>query len=330
MAREADATSILVADIERGGVFASVIGTLSLMQPEDRDRVRWIVINKFGGDISLFEDGLRMLEERAGKRVLGVLPVYPQMRLPEEDSLALQERPETAFSAGRLKIAVVALPHMANFTDFLDLEREPGVSLRYLRTPTQLANADVVIIPGTKTTLGDLKWLEAEAWFSALQRFPGEVIGICGGFQMLGSRISDPDGHDGVAGSLDGLGLLPAETTMICDKTLRRTKLQSLLPGLDVGADVYEIHAGETQVSAGTPAFTADGRAEGCSVQNGRVWGTYAHGLFTSTEFLRAWLLSRYRSANIDAEPLWNTASDRFDEWADFLEAHLRLDWLVQ
>jgi adenosylcobyric acid synthase len=278
MARLARAPVLLVGDIDRGGVFASLVGTMALLPRADRRRVRGFVINKFRGDSALLAPALRDLVRRTQVPVAGVVPFLPGLGLPEEDSVAL-DRMVRADSAG-LQVAVVRLPHIANFTDFAPLETESDVRLVYAQSPRDLAGAVLVILPGSKDTIADLRALRAGGFAPAIadhHRRGGHVLGVCGGYQMLGRAVSDP--HRVESGGVEpGLGLLPVRTVLAPEKITRRVRARWLAGGRDF--EGYEIHMGETTRVGARPLLEIEGRAEGCVSPDGRVWGTYLHGLF--------------------------------------------------
>ena len=280
VARMAGAPVLLVGDIDRGGVFASLLGTMTLLPPADRRRVRGYVLNKFRGDVRLLAPATDDLRRRTGVPVVGVVPFLRDLALPEEDSVALDHA--TPARAG-LRIAVVRLPHIANFTDFAPLESEPGISLVYAETARDLADAALVILPGSKDTIADLRTLRARGLLDAVDahhRQGGRVLGVCGGFQMLGRTVADPHRVES-GGREDGLGLLPVATTLARRKVTRRVRARWLPAGPDF--DAYEIHVGETVADPPSrPLLEIEGRAEGCVSADGRVWGTYLHGLFES------------------------------------------------
>lgn len=298
VARLARAPVLLVGDIDRGGVFASLFGTLALLTPADRRRVRGLIINKFRGDSSLLDPALAFLRRKARRPVLGVVPMLPDLHLPEEDSVALEEPlGQRGRETPRVRIAVIHLPHIANFTDFRPLELEAGVEVVYARRPEDLAGARLVIIPGSKDTIADLRFLKAHGFAQALSAHVergGAAGGICGGFQMLGRSVADPHGVES-GGEETGLGLLPVETVLLPAKTTRRVRAR-LLPGPWGEAqgewEAYEIHAGVTTGSGslqplfavspegGAPGQTTDGAV----TEDGRVWGTYLHGCFDAPE----------------------------------------------
>jgi adenosylcobyric acid synthase len=282
VARMAGAPVLLVGDIDRGGVFASLVGTMALLPSADRRRVRGFVINKFRGDRRLLAPALRDVSRRTRVPVVGVVPFLPDLSLPEEDSMALDAGTAPA-PAGGLHVAVVRLPHIANFTDFAPLESEPGVSLAYAAAPRDLDGAALVIVPGSKDTIADLRALKASGLAAALVAHHargGRLLGICGGFQMLGRIVADPHAVES-GGREAGLALLPVATTLARRKITRRVRGRWLPDG--PALEAYEIHVGET-VADGPPAplFEVEGRAEGCVAPDGQVWGTYLHGLFES------------------------------------------------
>ena len=265
MARYADAAVILVADIDRGGVFASCYGSIKLQTPEDQQRIKGIIINKFRGDLRLFDEGRKMLEEICGVPVLGVVPYFKDIFIDEEDSVALEKKslPSNG-AAGSISIAVVLLRHISNFTDFNTLERDPRVNLFYTNNVSDLSRADIIILPGTKATLDDLMELRRNGCAQAIQRAHRDgkmVIGICGGYQMLGQTVSDPYGIEGAIPSLPGLGILPIHTTMTPEKTTRQVTFK--FNGHECQG--YEIHQGVSDTSEAI-------------LQTDHCIGTYIHG----------------------------------------------------
>ena len=242
MAQHAKADVILVGDIDRGGVFASVYGSIMLQSPEDRSLIKGIIINKFRGDMRLFDEGRRMLEDLCGIPVLGVIPYYKDIYIDEEDSVSLDKK-QRQLAEGKVNIAVILLRHISNFTDFDTLERDPRVNLFYTNNTSDLQEADIIILPGTKSTLDDLLELRRNGCAQAIlraHRNGKQVVGICGGYQMLGQTVNDPDGIEGSISSLPGLGLLPIHTTMTAEKTTR----QVTFPFNGQTCQGYEIHQG--------------------------------------------------------------------------------------
>jgi adenosylcobyric acid synthase len=340
MAHAANAACLLVGDIDRGGVFASLLGTVELLDEADRARIRGFAINKFRGDLSLLRPGVDAMEQRLGIPCVGVVPFLHDVGLEEEDSVSLEDRrtPERVWhgrvSSGPerpLRIGVVALPHMANFTDFDALAAEPSVSLAFLDAPEQMSLADVLILPGSKQTLDDLEWLQVRGITARMREHAGPLIGICGGFQMLGRAIDDPFGVEsgGVPRSIRGLDLLPVRTVMRAEKTVRR------VTGPEWSG--YEIHMGETLYEDGARPFAeilredestaiADGARSIC----GRIWGTYVHGLFDCDGF-RHVFLDRTRLAcgltSLEKGVLVTAQRQaRIDRWAKHVEESLDLD----
>ncbi|WP_205664620.1 cobyric acid synthase [Ammonifex thiophilus] len=337
MAAWAQAPVILVADIDRGGVFAQLVGTLELLSPEERERVKGLVINKFRGELSILEPGLRFLEERTGKPVLGVLPYVELPGLGAEDSLSLRD----GGGEGEIEVAVVHLPRISNFTDFEPLSLEPDVSLRFVRHPRQLGHPDLIILPGTKSAIDALKWLRQTGWDRALLRAAREgtfLLGICGGYQLLGKELCDPGGWEGEKGSYPGLGLLEVSTVFGPEKVTRYRRAKVIARGWLVaeGTEVegYEIHRGITfPASKVTPLFAASGEEEGAWREN--VAGTYLHDLFVSDRFRRAFLdaLRRQRGLPPRSFPTLAYRQHRercLDRLAELLREHLRLELVCQ
>ena len=311
-AEAADCPVILVADIDRGGVFAHIVGTLACLSESERHRIAGFVINRFRGDIGLLEPGLAWLEEQTGKPVLGVLPYLHGMHLDAEDAVQPVQS-----GAGAFRIVVPSLPRMSNHTDFDALRAHPDVDLRFVRAGEAIPAADLVILPGSKNTRGDLAWLRAQGWPAYLARhlrYGGKLMGICGGFQMLGRSVADPHGVETEAGVSEGLGLLDVDTELAREKRLALVSGRaSMADGTPFALRGYEIHMG---VSQGTgmqqPAFVIDGRPEGACSADGQVLGTYLHGVFDHPEAgaaLLAWAglrssqvvdLAALREASID------------------------------
>lgn len=304
MADAANAKVLLVADIDRGGVFASVLGTLDLLSPQQRQRVQSFAINRFRGDVSLFEEGVRILEQRSGKRCLGVFPLLEDCAIQQEDSVALEE----AVSDPEARIAIIRLPRISNFTDFRLLRAA------WIRRPVE-RDFDWVILPGTKNTVGDLLWLREvglEAWIRQQASTGAHVLGVCGGYQMLGRTIEDPHGMEGQPGQrVEGLGFLPVDTVLEATKTVRAVRARRL--GMEFGA--YEIHLGQTRAYAPLEPFAwiHPDVAEGAVC--GRVLGTYLHGALEH----RALAESLFGAGSIceRAEAAYDRLADWFERWAD-------------
>ena len=307
VALHASAPVLLVGDIDRGGVFASLVGTLALLDEAERRLVKGLVINKFRGDLRLLEPGLAMLEERAGVPVLGVVPYLSRLQIAEEDSVALEGAlADNEALPGALDVAVIRLPRISNFDDYDALALEPGVQVRYVSCSRELGQPAAIILPGTKHTLSDLRWLREQRLdvrIIDLARDGTAVVGICGGYQMLGQTIADRLGVESQGGEkLPGLGLLPLRTEFAAAKTTHQAQAEAL-PGpgflaLAAGLAVsgYEIHMGHSErVGDGAQPlfkFTHREALDGAVDAAGRVWGTYLHGVFDNTAFRRAWLRS--------------------------------------
>ena len=305
VARYANAPVLLAGDIDRGGIFAQLIGTIWLLEPEERELVKGLIVNKFRGDLSLFADGVRILEEKSEKPVLGVLPYLHDLYLPEEDAVAL-ENPSIDAESGSdaIEIVVIHLPRIANFDDFDALAAEPGVRVRYVDHPLQIGSPDAIIIPGTKSTIDDLAWMRLVGiadWIERYAQKGGAVVGICGGYQMLGNMIQDPRHIESKLDRAPGLGLLPIETVFAEDKATHQASARvrngprwlASLEGETVTG--YEIHMGRTQGHSpwleiaernGQSVHVFDGEVS----ENGKVWGCYFHGLFANDNLRRAWL----------------------------------------
>lgn len=279
MALHAKACVYLIADIDKGGVFGSVYGTIALLEPWERALIKGIIINKFRGDIDLFAEGRKKLEEITGLPVLGVVPYATDIYIEDEDSVALKQK-QTKASIDKINIAVVLLPHISNYTDFNILERDSRVHLFYTQDPDQVAQADIILLPGTKNTLADLDFLRKKGLAqSIIKAFDAQkkVIGICGGYQIMGLEVSDPFGVESDTGLQPGLGLLPIKTILTEEKTTiqRQFKFKNY-PDICHG---YEIHMGETTGATTSPLAQTDAGPEGYLLNN-NCWGTYLHGIF--------------------------------------------------
>jgi adenosylcobyric acid synthase len=348
MARHADAAVVLVADIERGGVFAQLVGTWELLGPDDRARVAGFLINKFRGDPGLLGPGLDALRTRTGVPVLGVLPFKADLQIDQEDSLGLDETATPAASGAELAptsdaldVAVARLPGLSNATDFWPLARTAGVRVRHVADAAQLGRPDLIILPGTKSTVRDLDWLRRVGLADRITALAADrdgpvVLGVCGGFQMLGRTIDDPLGVESDRPRVAGLGLLDVTTQFTRDKARHRVSGHVIDEGSSITG--YEIHMGVTERGAGVPPWIALDRAQdGALVRDGardaagRVFGTYVHGLFDSPAFTTAWvnrLRGRRGLGPLDAAGRQDhraLLAERYARLADLLRTHVNL-----
>jgi adenosylcobyric acid synthase len=327
-AAAANVPVVLIGDIDRGGVIASLAGTHLVLERDERARIHGFVINKFRGDAKLFDQGLTAVTRLTGWPSLGVVPWLPQAAwLPAEDAMDLDRQNQ---SAATRVIAVLKLARIANFDDLDPLAMEPGVRLVFVRPGEPIpGNADVVILPGSKSTIGDLAYLRAQGWdidIHAHVRRGGQVFGLCGGYQMLGKSIADPCGVDGPPGTVAGLGLLDITTTMSGDKST--TLVSGIHCATGAAVEGYEIHLGRSDGPDCTrPVLTLNGRPDGAGSADGRVQGTYVHGLFTGDAFRRAWLANLGIASTLAYGARIETALDAL---ADHLEAHLDIDRLLK
>ena len=331
MARHADADVILVGDIDRGGVFASVYGSIMLQTPEDRRLIKGIIINKFRGDMRLFDEGRKMLEDICGIPVLGVVPYFKDIYIEEEDSVSLEKK-QRELAEGKVNVAVVLLRHISNFTDFDTLERDSRVNLFYTNNVADISRADIIILPGTKSTLDDLLELRRNGCAQAIQRAHREgkmVIGICGGYQMLGQTIEDPDGIEGTIARLPGLGLLPIHTTMTAEKKTEQVSFQ--FEGQ--ACQGYEIHQGVSDTSKAI-------------MQTDHCIGTYIHGFLDNAPVIEYILsekgkdrstqgsLCTFRSKKSEKLATALSYADfkqqQYDKLADHVRQHVDIDKLYQ
>jgi adenosylcobyric acid synthase len=337
MAQYADAPVILVADIHRGGVFAQIVGTLNCLEKTHRDRIGGFIINRFRGDISLFEDGIQWIEQKTRKNVFGVLPWYNHIRIDPEDSVVI-ENPQKVFTENSdiPAVAVIRIPHISNFTDFDPLIALDGLDLFFLEQSQTLASFKAVILPGSKNTCFDLQWIKSSGWLEKLTDYVangGHVLGICGGYQMMGNYVHDPQGLEGPPGTTPGLDLLPVETILKAPKTTTLTRFYRQ----DVRGSGYEIHMGQTKRHGGDPLFTVVERnrivcedADGCVSTDHKIMGTYIHGLFENPPITRLWLNSIGLDDVKTSELEGLEAKDKeYDLLAEYFESHIDVKELV-
>lgn len=326
-ARAANVPVVLIGDIDRGGVIAQLVGTRAVLDPADAEQIKGFIVNKFRGDVTLFDDGYRFIEERCGWPGFGVLPFFADAyKLPAEDALDLRRAPER----DGLRIAALALSRIANFDDFDPLAQEPGVTFTLVRPGEALpGDTDLVIIPGSKSTRGDLDFLRRQGWdvdIHAHVRRGGRVLGICGGYQMLGTVVRDPEGIEGPPGDTAGLGLLDLETVMLPDKSVRAVTAVHAETGRTITG--YEIHIGRSEgADCARPFAHINGRPEGACSPDGRIFGSYLHGMFVDDAF-RAAFLERLGAAASD-QSYHATIDATLDALGQHMEAHLDLDGLL-
>lgn len=328
MARYADADVILVADIDRGGVFASAYGSIMLQSPEDRRRIKGIIINKFRGDMRLFESGRRLMEEICGVPVLGVVPMASHIHIDEEDSVALSKKDHKAVD-DKVNVAVVLLRHISNFTDFNVIERHPKINLYYANTPEDITDADIVIIPGSKNTLSDLLDLRKRGMAKAISdaRAAGKsVIGICGGYQMMGEEVVDPNGIEGELEVLPGLGLLPVRTVMTPEKTTRQVEFKFMDD--DRVCQGYEIHMGTTETTLPFVSL-GDGSRGGCMVDE-RCFGSYIHGILDNAPVIEHILQPFIKNEKADILNPADFRDQQYDLLAEWLRKYIDIPRLYE
>ena len=315
MAQHAKADVILVGDIDRGGVFASVYGSIALQSPEDRQRIKGIIINKFRGDLRLFEKGHRMLEDICEVPVLGVVPYYKDIHIEEEDSVSLEQK-RRQLAEGKVNVAVVLLRHISNFTDFDTLERDPRVNLFYTNNTSDLQQADIIILPGTKATLDDLLELRRNGCAQAIQqahRNGKMVVGICGGYQMLGLTVDDPDGLEGSITRLPGLGLLPIHTTITTEKTTKQVTFQ--FDGQNCQG--YEIHQGVSDTDE--PILFGE-----------HCIGTYSHGFLDNPAVINRLLSDYVDTDQVEISDPQAFKEEQYDKLAAHVRKHVDMERLYQ
>jgi len=327
-ARAADVPVVLVGDIDRGGVIASLVGTKAVIEPGDAAMIVGFLVNRFRGDPSLFADGMTRIAQQTGWAALGLVPYFADaQKLPAEDALGI---PGRSASNGAVKVAVLAYPRMANFDDFDPLRQEPGVDVGFLRPGEPIpGDTALVILPGSKATIADLASLREAGWdidLKAHLRRGGHVLGICGGYQMLGRSVADPDGIEGAPGSVEGLGLIDAETVLGGDKVLVEVTGKTVAEGVPFKG--YEMHVGRTTTKASPLLDLGDGRTEGAIDESGRIAGCYIHGLLADDRQRRHWL-ARIGAASSDLD--YEAGIDAtLDALADHLEKHVDCTRLLE
>ena len=338
VARYANAPVVLVGDIDRGGIFAQLLGTLWLLDPEERDLLRGFIVNKFRGDLSLFQDGIQIIEKKGGIPVLGVIPYLRELSLPDEDAVSVEgaSRATQPAAAGQTDIAVLALPRIANFDDFDSLRAESGVHIRHVDSVEGLGNPHAIIIPCTKSTMADLNWLRQTGLAEAVIKFAkmgGEVVGICGGYQMLGESIHDPQHIESQNDSTEGFGLLPITTNFARKKATYQVhaKILNFASLTDEIIQGYEIHMGETTSrTQWLEILSRNGEQvkvlDGSVSLNGKIWGCYLHGLFANDSFRQAWLTRLGWQGEVVSQAA--RFEDSLEKLANAVESALNMDLL--
>lgn len=342
-AHAADAPVIIVADIDKGGVFAQIIGTMNILPEKDRKAVKGFIINKFRGDPNLFYDGIKYIEKQTGLPVLGLVPYYYHIDIDSEDGLPLDTviDPKKPIDSNKINMAAIRLPHISNFTDFNPLQREPSVDFHYLAKPRPLDGYDMLFLPGTKNVRFDLDWLRDTGWETHITNFTkdgGQIGGICGGYQMLGKIVRDPHGVEGEPGETKGLGLLDLVTELKKEKILTRTKGRWI--DSDDVVDGYEIHMGITKgpdtdrpVLLITNQNGADTKGvDGATSIDGKTWGTYLHGLFDEQGFRKSFCRSLRPCIETAPEPetgIDGFRQSQYDLLAEHFSSHLDMDRLI-
>ena len=344
VAQLADAPVIIVSDIDRGGVFASLVGTMELLTQRERARVKGFVINKFRGDLSLLTPGIRTIERRTGVKVLGVVPFFKDIYIPDEDSVSLEKKDTGLFTSG-LNVGIIKLPHISNFTDFDPLEREAGVSVTYIETADRVGVQDVLIIPGSKNSIEDLAYLKKTGFVKGIMRLKqrgSTIVGICGGFQMLGKTIEDPHAVESSLRSIPGLGLLDVDTLFSKKKATSQVEAEELTGNNRPPERLrgYEIHMGSTTRSSEKNVFKIVEKSgkpyagcDGAVSDDGKVWGTYIHGIFDNDGFRKRFLNSVTGKGVSAADEHSTLAFDSFKEkqyeaLAELVKKSLDMDYI--
>ena len=338
MAAYANAPILLVADIDRGGVFAQIIGTLECLEQKQRAQISGFIINRFRGDIHLFKDGVRWIEEKTEKQVFGVLPWYSHIRIEPEDSVVIENpKKVNVKNSQNPAVAVIRLPHISNFTDFDPLLALNNLDVYFLEKTQTLTAFKAVILPGSKNTRFDLKWILSSGWARALSEYlesGGHVLGVCGGYQMMGKTVHDPTGLEGQPGSSEGLGLLPIETILKAPKTTTLTQFSwNGRPGAG-----YEIHMGQTIRAGGIPLFNITERnhnpcldEDGCVSNDSKIMGSYIHGLFDNPGILKFWL-NHIGLRGVDVSDVGGieARNKEYDLLAEHFEEFINVDSIVK
>lgn len=335
MALKAGAATYLVADIDRGGVFGSVYGTIALLKPEERALMKGIIINKFRGDASLFEEGREMLKELTGIPVVGIIPWFRDIKIEEEDSVAIDMKANT-YKDGKINVAIILLKRMSNFTDFDVLEMDPRFNPYYTNNIQEIEKADIIILPGSKNTLSDLQSLRANGIAQAIIRAHKagkKVIGICGGYQMMGVRLEDPDGIEGNIPAIPGLGLLPQCTVIEHEKITKQSKFAFSPHSNALNCKGYEIHMGRTTLLGDAKehpvAYLEDGRTDGHFLSD-QCWGSYMHGILDNPSVLDTLAKGFDTEATTISFDYDSFKEEQYDKLATLVREHVDMNYIYQ
>lgn len=329
VAVEKNADTYLIADIDRGGVFGSIYGTMQLLPEAERRQVKGIIINKFRGDISLFHDGAKKLEELCGIPVVGVIPYFRDIYIDDEDSVVVDKKQFSAVS-GKTNIAVVLLHYMSNFTDFNMMEQVPEINLYYAATPACLNNADIIILPGSKNTIADLLYLQKQGMAAAIKKAHKSgkaVYGVCGGFQMMGKEICDPHHVEGEVEKIPGLGILPVSTILSEEKTNRQCNFVFL--NGEISGKGYEIHMGGTVSEKQKPLCLVNNSFYDGYFLNHKTWGTYIHGIFDNAEIINAVLAENGKNGGVHMD-FSEFKEQQYDKLAKLVRENTDLDYIYK
>ncbi|NSL50687.1 cobyric acid synthase [Calidifontibacillus erzurumensis] len=337
VARMANAPVILVGDIEKGGVFASLVGTLQLLSEEDRKRIIGVIINKFRGDKKLLEPGIEWFEQYTGKKVLGVVPYVHNLNIEAEDSVILDKYPYEEDVTKEIDIAVIRYPMVSNFTDVDPFFAEKDCHVRFVRNPKELGEPDLIIFPGSKNTIEDLNYLKktglAQSVLKLAQEKNIQVVGICGGYQMLGKKVEDPNGVETTLGSINGLGLLPVETVITTEKMTVLSEGTLIFKNRQYPVKGYEIHMGQSSLTS-KPLIALENRTDGCKRDDDKIIGTYFHGLFHNDEFRHDYLndlrIQKGLEPIVERVSIHKLREQAFDKLADHLRRHIDLSYIYE
>ncbi|MCP4161915.1 MAG: cobyric acid synthase [Deltaproteobacteria bacterium] len=337
IAEYCDADVILAGDIHRGGIFAQLKGTVDCISKAQQDMIKGFIINRFRGDVDLFKDGIDWIEDKTDKKVFGVLPWYQDIKIESEDSVVI-ENPDSDKNNDFSKpsIAVIRTPHISNFTDFEPLQSIESINLAYIENICDISKYKAVILPGSKNTRGDLKWLKNSGWADVLKEYSktGAILGICGGYQLMGTIIHDPDGLEDKPGTSEGLSLLPIETTLKSPKVTTVTDF-SLNGSKSSG---YEIHMGQTNINGGESFVKIEKRNgsdengfDGCSLNNGKIAGTYLHGFFDRPSIIKEWFdMVGIESSNLPETGGLPARNLEYDKLSDYFEKHIDISSMIE